>query len=105
MGIERQSDNPLKDKIAVVTGGSRGIGFALAERLLREGAKVAFCGTKQPNIDAAVRSLSPLGPVVGMVADVSNLQEVKRFFGAVQLSYNHIDILINNAGGAVYQAT
>jgi 3-oxoacyl-[acyl-carrier protein] reductase len=88
----------LKNKVAIVTGGTRGIGRAIARRLLEEGATVAICGSQQTSVDTAVRDLAPKDRVLGMVADVSKLDDVRRFSAAVQQRYGNIHILINNAG-------
>jgi 3-oxoacyl-[acyl-carrier protein] reductase len=92
----------LKDKVAVVTGGTRGIGRAIAERLLEEGVRVAICGTRQQSVDDAVKYLSDesaaAGRVFGMVADVSKRDDVKRFVAAVHAKFGALDVLVNNAG-------
>ena len=74
---------PLLGKIAVVTGGTRGIGRAIAERLLKEGASVALCGRTREPVDRTVAELKPLGKVFGYPADVTDPAQVSRFFQAV----------------------
>ena len=93
----------LENKVAIVTGGTRGIGRAIAERLLTDGARVAICGTGQKTVDEAVRRLAPRGDVFGMVADVSHLDQVKRFVAAVKERFNGVDILVNNAGVGTFR--
>jgi len=88
----------LKGKVAVVTGGTRGIGRAIAQRLLEEGVKVAICGRLQKSVDEAAGQLSTIGPVFAMQADVSNLAEVQAFVSAVERHYGGVDVLVNNAG-------
>ena len=92
----------LTGKIAVITGGTRGIGLAIAERLLREGASVAICGTREETVHNAINFLasdpSASNRVFGMVADVSDFPQVKAFISAVLARFGTIDILINNAG-------
>jgi 3-oxoacyl-[acyl-carrier protein] reductase len=93
----------LANKAAVVTGGTRGIGRAIAERLLEEGARVAICGIRQESVDDALGFLSAKGPVFGMAADVSKLEDVRAFVGAVVQKFGGIDILINNAGVGIFR--
>jgi 3-oxoacyl-[acyl-carrier protein] reductase len=92
------AQNNLKGRVAVVTGGTRGIGRAIAERLLDEGAYVALCGTRQKSVDDAVARLSPRGRVFGMVADVSKLDDVRRFIATAHAEFGALNILVNNAG-------
>ena len=94
----------LSGKITVITGGARGIGYAVAERLLEEGAKVAFCALRQESVDDAVRRLRGKGEVLGVAADVSKYDEVKRFIAAVVREFGRIDILVNNAGIRTYKS-
>ena len=88
----------LSGKIAIVTGATRGIGRAIAERLLREGAVVAICGRTAATVDAAVTQMTPLGKVFGRLADVTDLAQVRAFFQAVDAEFGGLDILVNNAG-------
>jgi 3-oxoacyl-[acyl-carrier protein] reductase len=94
----------LLNKSAIVTGGTRGIGRAITERLLAEGARVAICGRTSKTVDEAVRRLSAHGEVYGMVADVSKPDQVKHFVAAVEQRFNGVDILINNAGVGAFRA-
>lgn len=96
--------NPLEGKTAIVTGGTRGIGKAIAARLLAEGVHVAICGKRQKSVDEALESLAPKENVFGMPADVSQLREVRNFIGATQKRFGAIHILINNAGTGVFRS-
>jgi NAD(P)-dependent dehydrogenase (short-subunit alcohol dehydrogenase family) len=93
----------LQGKIAVVTGGTRGIGRAIVERLLREGAAVALCGRTKESAERAAGELRMKGPVFGMGADVRNQDEVRAFFEAVDGHFGRIDILVNNAGAGIFK--
>src|ERR1039457_3480442 len=94
---------PLSGKAAVVTGGTRGIGRAIAERLLRDGARVAICGRSQESVERAVREMQPLGKVAGHIADVTQVEQVGEFFRAVDRAFGGFDILVNNAGEGVFR--
>jgi 3-oxoacyl-[acyl-carrier protein] reductase len=93
----------LSGKLAVVTGGTRGIGRAIAEHLLREGAAVAICGRSRESVDAAIVAMQPLGRIVGFAADVTRPDDVHRFFQSVDANFDGLDILVNNAGAAVFR--
>ena len=94
---------PLSGKIAIVTGGTRGIGRAIAERLLREGASVAICGRSSESVERAVREMQPLGRIAGHAADVTQAEQVGEFFQAVDREFGGLDILVNNAGEGVFR--
>src|SRR5438045_323614 len=96
------TNNP--NKVALVTGGTRGIGFAIAQRLLAEGMKVAICGTRNETVTQAVASLGNEENVFGFVADVSNPGQVKQFVAAVLARFETIDVLVNNAGLGTFRA-
>jgi 3-oxoacyl-[acyl-carrier protein] reductase len=93
----------LSGKIALVTGGTRGIGRAIAEKLLREGASVAICGRTADSVDTAVQQLSTLGQVFGKSADVTRPAEVAALFDAVDQRFGALDILVNNAGAGYFR--
>ena len=93
----------LSGKIAIVTGGTRGIGRAIAERLLGEGASVAICGRGADSVARAVAEMKPLGAIFGHPADVADPAQVERFFQAVDSAFGGLDILVNNAGVGVFQ--
>jgi len=86
----------------VVTGGTRGIGRAIAERLLGEGAAVAICGRSNQSVETALGALQPLGRVIGIAADVTQPDQVSAFFAAVDGEFGGLDILVNNAGQGVF---
>ncbi len=88
----------LKGKNAIVTGGTRGIGRAIAQRLLADGAAVAICGRTQASVDQAVADMKGLGRVFGAVADVSRIEDARSLFAAVDREFGGLDILVNNAG-------
>lgn len=91
----------LKDKVAIITGGSRGIGYATAEAFLKEGAAVVLCGSRQETADQAVAKLKeafPEAAVEGIWPKLSDYNEVKSAVDQVVQEYGHIDILVNNAG-------
>src|SRR5579863_6104090 len=96
-------ENTIESRVAIVTGGTRGIGRAVAGRLLAEGARVAICGTRQKSVDDALEFLTPKERVFGMVADVSKLEDVRRFIGAVRERFGAVHILINNAGAGIFR--
>lgn len=88
----------LYDQTAIVTGGGRGIGFAVAERLLREGANVLLCDAYADRVEKALAELRQIGRVSGMVADVAEEGDVERLFAAADERFGRLDILVNNAG-------
>ena len=88
----------LKDKIVVVTGSTRGYGYAIAESLLEAGATVAITGRSQGAINAALTSLQPKGRVIGFIMDVREEEQVYRLVEDVLKEFGRIDIWINNAG-------
>lgn len=95
---ERQS---LKRKAAVITGGSRGIGFAIAQAFNRQGCHVVISARDTKTLKSAVAELdSTLGDVTGQQCDVSDAAQVEELFAAVRRRYSILDILVNNAGVA-----
>jgi NAD(P)-dependent dehydrogenase (short-subunit alcohol dehydrogenase family) len=98
--------NELKDKVAVVTGGSRGIGYAIAARLLEEGAKVYLCGRDGKTLEQALEALRPQGGagLDGRVADVGRYEHCRALIRAAAERFGGIDILVNNAGIGIMKA-
>jgi NAD(P)-dependent dehydrogenase (short-subunit alcohol dehydrogenase family) len=86
----------LEGKIAVITGGSSGIGFATAQQFVNEGAYVFIMGRGQSEIDAAVRRIGK--NVIGVQGDVSNLADLDRLYDTVKQQKDRIDVLFANAG-------
>lgn len=85
--------------IAIVTGGSRGIGRGVAEALLAEGWKVWICSRSQDSVDRAVREMKEKGPIEGRSVDVRDQDQVERFVREVaDAEGGRIDALVNNAG-------
>ena len=91
----------LKDKVAVITGGSRGIGYATAEAFLREGATVVLAASSEATAQKAVASLKekfPQSRIGGISPNLADLAEVRSVFKTVSANFGCIDILVNNAG-------
>jgi 3-oxoacyl-[acyl-carrier protein] reductase len=89
----------LKGKVAVVTGGTEGIGKATALLLAREGATVAICSRNQDRVDSVGAQLKETGAqVLALSADMGKAADIERFMQAVVDKFGRIDILVNNAG-------
>ena len=93
-------DLQLRDKVAVITGGSLGIGLAVAEALAREGARVAMCARDEARVvGEAERIAGQLGAeTLGVRADVSRPEDLEHLMAQVERRFGGVDILINNAG-------
>ena len=100
-------DNFLAGKTALVTGGTRGIGRAVAESLVRAGAAVVICGRDEGAAKRAAGELSAQtkGRVVGAAADVSRFEDVSQLFRSVDAELGGLDILVNNAGLGIMKKT
>ena len=91
----------LKNKVAIITGGSRGIGYATADAFLREGATVILTASTQASADKAVASLKenfPGSRVAGISPNLADLKSVQDAFVIATAQYGCVDILVNNAG-------
>ncbi len=91
----------LNGKVAIVTGGTRGIGYAIVEKYLENHATVILCGSRPETAEKAVSKLkaaNPDWPVEGISPDLGNYEAVKAAFDDVREKYGRIDILVNNAG-------
>ncbi len=95
----------LKGKVAVVTGGAKGIGYAIAERLLKEGATAFICGRDKVDLKDSMSRLSQYGPVDGELCDVRSEEQVKMMLAECVRLYSGVDILINNAGVGYFGKT
>ena len=96
----------LTGRNALVTGATRGIGFAIAEALSGAGARVLICGRQQTGVDDAVRQLTikAKSKVLGKVADVRSSTEVGELFSFADRELGAIDILVNNAGIGIFRS-
>jgi len=90
----------LDGRVALVTGGSRGIGRMIAEGFLKQGAKVYISSRKAAACDATAAELSALGPCLSLPADVSNAAGIAALAAAFGAKESRLDILVNNAGAA-----
>lgn len=91
----------LQNKVAIVTGGSRGIGLTVVKTFLKEGASVVLCASRRETAERAVaeiKGIEPNAKVKGIWPNLSDYADVKTHFDAVAKEYGKIDILVNNAG-------
>ncbi len=94
----------LKGKVAIVTGGTKGIGRGIAEALVQEGINVCVSARSRNEIDETVGALRALGKgsATGVVCDVRNCAEIKALFDQTVLELGGLDILVNNAGIGIF---
>lgn len=94
------SMNFFKGKVIVITGGTRGIGFAIAKEFAQTGAVVAICSRNINSVEKAKEELNALGfsMIFGMSVNVMNIEEIKGFFNHIEEKFGGVDILVNNAG-------
>ncbi|NCB33408.1 MAG: SDR family oxidoreductase [Erysipelotrichia bacterium] len=91
----------LENKVAIVTGASRGIGYSIAEQFVKEGAKVVLCGSRQESAEKAVGKLKeqyPNAEIMPAGVDVTDSISIANLVSEVNDKYGYIDILVNNAG-------
>ena len=92
----------LAGRVALVTGGSRGIGFGIAAALVAEGMKVAITGRDQASLDEARRRITGPGTLETVHADVRHYADVERTMATIEQTFGGIDVLVNNAGVGVF---
>ena len=91
----------LEGKTAIVTGGTRGIGFSVVQRFLEAGAKVALFGSRQETVDKAldkIKAEDPDAKVMGLYPSLGDYDEVEKAIQSVKETFGRVDILVNNAG-------
>ena len=92
-------ENLFKDKIALVTGGRSGIGYAIAKQFLLLGAKVIVCSRKAEPLRIAAEELAAFGSVDYHACDIRKSEEIKVLADMIKEKHGRLDILVNNAGG------
>lgn len=94
-------DLGLQGKVALVAGGSQGLGKAVAVELIREGARVAVCALDDPQLPRAVEEIKALtgGDIIGVPADLTDAAQARNFIHKGLEHYGTVDVLVNNAGG------
>ncbi|HHD2754121.1 TPA: SDR family NAD(P)-dependent oxidoreductase [Clostridium perfringens] len=91
----------VNNKVVIVTGGTRGIGFATVKKFLAHGAKVALCGSKKETVDKALKEINEINPnyeVMGFYPNLLEISEIEDMENIILEKWGRIDILINNAG-------
>jgi NAD(P)-dependent dehydrogenase (short-subunit alcohol dehydrogenase family) len=88
----------VSGKTVLVTGGSRGLGFMMAEGFVRAGARVVVASRKKDDVDKAAKALAAQGDCVGLVADLSSAEGSRALADAIAQRWDRLDVLVNNAG-------
>jgi len=89
----------LKNKVAIITGGTRGIGLEIARLFKENNAEVIIFGSKKESVDNAIQALNKEGhQLIGYCPNLSNYNEIETTIKEINQKYGHIDILVNNAG-------
>ena len=104
MSATRTAAGRLAGQVALVTGGSSGIGLATAKRFVAEGAHVFITGRRQDQLNAAVETLGGANHVTAIAGDVSVLADLDRLYAAIKTSKGQLDVLVANAGGGAVGA-
>ncbi len=92
----------LEGKVAYITGGTKGIGYGIAECLLKEGMKVAISGRNQEGVDWAVKNLGDGERVLGLVSDVTKLEDEKQAVDRILATWGQLDMVMANAGVGIF---
>jgi NAD(P)-dependent dehydrogenase (short-subunit alcohol dehydrogenase family) len=95
----------LNNKIAVVTGGTKGIGFGIAELLVKNGSRVLVCGRGKDDLRIALQELGTHGQATGEICDVRSEEQVRMMLDECERVYGGLDILVNNAGMGIFGKT
>ncbi len=95
------STNKLAGKIALISGGSSGLGLATAKQFVAEGAYVFITGRRQPELDAAAKEIG--SNVAAIRGDIANLADLDQLFSKIKEEKGHLDILFANAGGGAFE--
>ena len=97
----RPETSDKRNKVVIVTGGTRGIGFSTVKSFLENGAKVALCGSREETVNKALEKLKEINSdfeVLGFSTDLLNIEDIKKMMDEVENKWGKIDVLINNAG-------
>src|SRR5437870_4681425 len=96
--VRKVREESLEDEVAIVTGGSRGLGFAIARELAQAGCRVVICARREDELRRAAEQLAEFGEVVPVVCDVANRDDVDRMIRTANEYFGSVDIVVNNAG-------
>lgn len=97
------ADFSLKDKVALITGGSRGIGAAMGKAFAAQGARVILASRKQADLDEAAATINNAGGnAIGIACHVGKAEDVEKLFARIKAEYGRLDVLVNNAATNPY---
>ena len=94
----------IKNKVAIITGGTKGIGRAIAQDLLKTGAKVFVCARNREELKRAVAEMSELGQIEGELCDMRSFEQVKMMLDECERKFGGVDVLVNNAGIGIFKS-
>jgi short-subunit dehydrogenase len=96
--VRKATEYNMRDRVVIITGGSRGLGLVMARELAREGAHLAICARDEEELTRAEEDLNWRTRVLALPCDVTDRTQVENFVRTVQDYYGRVDVLINNAG-------